>query len=215
MPYTNEVFISYKRGKINEQWLNEIFLPLFSDYLDNELDFKPRIFVDTKGLVPGVFFNEDLFINLVQSKCIVSIWSPPYFRRSDWCVMEFLTMKYRQEVLRLGPLTKPKSLIWPVLYREVNPIPQIAAGLHYVDYTDFNVVGDAFFKTEMYLNFQDKMQDDIKTVADMINNAPPFNAQWETAEGLRQLKDELKNYFKGHNHDDDPKQPPISWEMQS
>lgn len=213
MPYSNDVFISYKRGRINEQWLNDIFLPIFTEYLDNSLDFSPKIFVDTKGLAPGVFFNEDLFINLVQSKCIVSIWSPPYFRKSDWCIIEFLTMKYRQETLKLGPLTKPKSLIWPVLYREINPMPDIAAGLQYVDYRDFNVVGDAFFRTEMYLEFQEKMQDDIKTVVDIIKNVPVFNAALETEEGLKKLKDELKVYFNANNKGDDPQQPPISWEI--
>src|SRR4030095_10285742 len=121
-------------------------------------------FVDKKGLTPGVFFNDELFANLIQSKCVVSIWSPPYFRRSDWCIMEFLTMKHRQEVLKLGPHTTPKSLIWPILYRDVNPIPDLAQGLSYADYRDFNVVGDAFSRTDLFLKLQLKMQQEIKGV---------------------------------------------------
>lgn len=212
MPYVNDVFISYKRGRINEQWLNEIFLPLFTDYLENELPHKAKIFVDVEGLTPGVFFNEELFSNLVQSKCIVSIWSPPYFLKSVWCVMEFLTMKHRQEQLKLGATTKPKSLIWPLLYRDLESIPDIAAGLTYMDYTDFNLVGDAFFKTEKYLDFQTKLQDDIKAIAAMIKSAPPFMPAWETPEGLTNLERELKEYFEKNITNEEVKQQPISWQ---
>lgn len=211
MPYKNDVFISYKRGRINEQWLNEIFLPLFSDNLNNVLPHDPVIFVDKSGLTPGVDFNDELFINLLYSKCIVSIWSPPYFRKSEWCIKEFLTMKYRQEVLELSPLTNPKTLIWSVLYREIEPIPKIASGLHYLDYTDFNVVGDAFFRSSRYIEIQEKMQDDIKTLADIIMHVPPLKPEWETNEGRQQIANELNEYFNKNYSDDQPKQDPISW----
>ncbi|GAB2814802.1 toll/interleukin-1 receptor domain-containing protein [Ferruginibacter profundus] len=213
MPYINDVFISYKRGKINEQWLNEIFLPLFSEYLNNELPFEPKIFVDRSGLTPGVNFNDELFVNLLYSKCIVSIWSPPYFRRSDWCVKEFLTMKHRQEVLELSPLTDPKTLIWSVLYREVVPIPELADGLSYLDYTDFNLVGDAFFKTEKYLAIQEKMKKDIKTIAAIITKAPALKPEWETIEGRKQIVNELNEYFKKYNLENELKQEPITWQV--
>ena len=112
MPYINDVFISYKRGRINEQWLTDIFLPIFSNFLNDALPFDPKIFVDRTGLTPGVLFRDELFINLLYSKCIVSIWSPPYFRKSEWCVKEFLTMKNRKEFCQLSLLTMSKTLIW-------------------------------------------------------------------------------------------------------
>ena len=208
MPYVNDVFISYKRGRINEQWLNDIFLPLFTDYLDNALPHKVKIFVDKEGLTPGVFFNEELFVNLIQSKCIVSIWSPPSFFKSIWCLMEFLTMKQRQEKLGLGATTKPKSLIWPVLYRGLEAIPEVAAGITYMDYTGFNLVGDAFFRTERYLDFQTKLQNDIKAIASMIKDAPPLSPELESAEGMANLERELKTYFSTNITNDEVKQQP-------
>ncbi|MES2848049.1 MAG: toll/interleukin-1 receptor domain-containing protein [Bacteroidota bacterium] len=211
MAYINDVFISYKRSKRSEQWLNEIFLPLFADYLNNELPHDPKIFVDQSGLTPGVDFNDELFINLLYSKCIVAILSPPYFRKSDWCVKEFLTMKHRQEILELSPLTKPKTLIWSVVYRKVDPIPDYAKGLHYLDYSDFDQVGDAFFKTEKYLEIQEKMKEDIKTIGAIILNAPPLKPGWETAEGRKQIITELNAYFTQYNLDDNKKQDPITW----
>ncbi|MVM29382.1 hypothetical protein GO755_05005 [Spirosoma sp. HMF4905] len=195
MPYINDVFISYKRGRIIEQWINEIFLPLFTENLDYELPDPPKIFIDSTGLTPGVGYWDELFVNLFYSKCIVSIWSPPYFRRSEWCVKEFLTMKHRQELWELGPLKMPKTLIWPVIYREVNPLPEIASGLQYSNYSEFNLVGDAFFKTKSYLLFQKKLQKDIKYVSEIILHAPPLNTEWETYEGKAKIISTLNEYF--------------------
>ena len=211
MPYINDVFISYKRGRINEQWLTDIFLPIFSNFLNDALPFDPKIFVDRTGLTPGVLFRDELFINLLYSKCIVSIWSPPYFRKSEWCVKEFLTMKHRQEIFQLSQLTMPKTLIWSVLYRDVEPIPEFADGITYLDYTDYNLVGDAFFKTEKYLSFQTKIEADIRTIAEIINNVPPLPASWETEEGRKQIVGELNEYFLKNDLGNDQIQNPISW----
>ncbi len=212
MPYINDVFISYKRGRMNEEWLDKIFLPLFTEYLNDELPYEPRIFVDKTALTPGVDFNNELFKNLLYSKCMVSIISPPYFRKSEWCVKEFLTMKHRQERFKLDSFTTPKALIWPVLYREVEPLPAIMKNLSYLDYSEFNLVGEAFFKTEKYLKLQEKLQDDIKTIAAIISKAPELTPEWETPEGRQQVLAELNAYLE-ENCDVDvaPTQKAILW----
>ncbi|MEO6406229.1 MAG: toll/interleukin-1 receptor domain-containing protein [Ferruginibacter sp.] len=212
MDYAYDVFISYKRGRINEQWLNEIFFPFFQDYLNNELPHEPKIFIDTTGLTPGVDFSNELFNNLLLSKCMVSIWSPPYFRRSEWCIKEFLTMKYRQEQYKLCSTTTPKTLIWPVIYREVVPLPPIAGKLSYLDYSEFNVVGEAFTRSDKYIKFQEKLQDDIRSIAEIITNVPALDDSLETAEGRKKIIDDLNKYFEG-NFDAGqlPMQSPIAW----
>lgn len=212
MDYAYDVFISYKRGRINEQWLNETFFPFFQDYLNNELPHEPKIFIDTTGLTPGVDFSNELFNNLLLSKCLVSILSPPYFRRSEWCVKEFLTMKYRQEQFKLGSTTKPKTLIWPIIYREIQPLPDLAKNISLLDYSEFNVVGEAFTKSEKYLRFQEKLQDDIRSIAEIIVNVPPLDVAIETDEGRKKIIDELNIYFEG-NFDAGaiPTQSPIAW----
>lgn len=213
MPYQFDVFISYKRGRINDQWLTEIFLPFFESYLDDELPHRPKIFLDKTGLTPGVDFNNELFQNLICSKCLVAICSPPYFRRSEWCIKEFLTMKYMQEYYKLGVHTVPRTLIWPVIYREIQPLPDIIKNINFLDYSEFNVVGEAFFKSEKSLKFQEKLQEDISTISDIILNVPPLNPIMETAEGRKQLLKELNAYLEKNAEDADsvPKQNPISW----
>ena len=213
MPYQYDVFVSYKRGRINEQWLNEIFFPFFENYLDNELPHTPRIFIDKTGLTPGVDFSNQLFRSLMYSKCMLSIWSPPYFRKSEWCVKELLTMQYKQDHHKIGVATVPRTLIWPILYREIDELPSFVKNINYLDYSKFNVVGEAFFKSEKSLEFQEKLQEDICSIVDIINNVPDIDPVFETAEGQVSTLALLAEYFKTKTGEggDHPTQKPISW----
>lgn len=211
MPYINDVFISYKRGRVNEQWLNEIFLPYFEDQLNNALPYEPKIFVDKTGLTPGVDFANELFSNLIYSKCLVSIWSPPYFRRSEWCLKEFLTMRFKQEYYKLSEMTTPKTLLWPVMYRKVNPLPIAVQSINYLDYSKYNLIGDAFFKSEKFLELQEQLQNEIQTVVDIIEDAPPYNDYWDSSEGRSEILQALKDYFDKNDDFDKPFQKPILW----
>lgn len=214
MDYAYDVFISYKRGRINEQWLNEIFFPFFQNYLNDQLPHEPRIFIDTTGLTPGVDFNNQLFNSLLLSKCLVSIWSPPYFRRSEWCIKEFLTMKFRQEKLKLSSVTIPQTLIWPVVYRETQPLPSFASPLSHLDYSEFNVVGEAFFKSEKFIKFQEKLQKDILSIAEIINNVPAMDNSLDTEEGRKMIIEELNAYFEGNFEEGNPAiQEAITWSI--
>ncbi|MBC7867480.1 MAG: toll/interleukin-1 receptor domain-containing protein [Gloeobacteraceae cyanobacterium ES-bin-316] len=212
MAYLYDVFISYKRGKINEQWLQEIFFPFFKEYLNNALPHEPKIFIDTTALTPGVDFSNEIFRNLMYSKCMVSIWSPPYFRRSEWCVKEFLTMKYKQDYHKLSADTLPRTLIWPILYREMRPLPELASQISYLDYSEFNVVGEAFFRSDKFIKFQEKLQADISSIVDIINHVPDIDPAMETAEGKTNTINALKQYFEGKVEQTELiMQNPISW----
>ena len=125
---------------------------------------------------------------------------------------EFLTMKHREESFKLNEQTTPKSLIWPVLYREIDPLPPIIKNITYLDYRDYNVIGEAFFKTDKFLKFQKDLQRDIKIISGIIMNIPPFNPHWDTPEGREQIIEELNNYLAENTCADEPlKQNPISW----
>src|ERR1700741_1303884 len=205
MAYLYDVFISYKRGKIQEQWLDEIFLPHFTDHLDNALENPPRIFVDRKGLTPGVDFSDELFEKLVRSKSLVSIWSPPYFRRSEWCVKEYLSMRKRQEKLNLNATTRPQTLVWPVMYREVDPLPDAIVGrATYLNYCKYNLVGEAFFKSPLFLEFQADLGRDIASLAEIIENAPPLEPVFENEENKKKYLQEIRDYWNSKTNDTPP-----------
>lgn len=213
MEYINDVFISYKRGWINEQWLEQIFLPHFKEYLNELLPNPPVIFVDKTGLIAGVDFSQELFRNLVYSRSFVSIWSPPYFRRSEWCVKEFLTMKYQQELYQIAPGGTPPTLIFPLLLRKlIDPIPSMVQNIHYLDYCEFNVIGDPFFKSDLYLKFQRKLSEDVSKIADIINNAPALHNDLKTSQGQTKIAAEINTYLSNNEGDFNlPKQGLVSW----
>ena len=211
MPYQYDVFISYKRGKINEQWMEEIFLPFFINELDNALSTEPRVFIDKKGLTPGVDFENELFSKLIYSKAMVSIWSPPYFRKSEWCVKEFLTSRYKQEYFHLNENTMPKTLLWPVMYRLVNPLPAAIQKINFLDYSEYNCIGDAFFKSDKFLKFQTQLQNDIKSLANIIENAPEYDPVWDTEAGKLKVLESLKSYYTSNDDFDKPFQTAIVW----
>jgi hypothetical protein len=143
---------------------------------------------------------------------MVSIWSPPYFRRSEWCVKEFLTMKFKQEFFKINETTRPRTLIWPVLCWDIDPLPGIASDLTYLDYCEFNLVGDAFFRSESFLKFQQKMQVDIISIAEIIKHVPPMDPIFETPGGREQTIKDLQTYFERKVQQDEPiTQKPISW----
>lgn len=212
MPYLFDAFVSYKRGRVNEQWLNEIFLPYFKDALDNVLDHEPLIFVDKTGLTPGADYEEELYGNLIASKSLVAVWSPPYFRRSEWCLKEFLTMRFKQEYHQLDNSTIPKTLLWPIMYRVVKPLPAAVQNISFLDYSDYNVVGEAFFKSKKFLKLQKQLESDITSIAHIIDNAPDYDENWETPVGRDAMVNLLKQYFQSNgDFDNPPKQNPIVW----
>jgi len=211
MPYKYDVFISYKRGGTKERWVNENFLPLFKEYLGDSfaaagLD-DPKIFLDTSELVEGEDFRNALITNVAQSKCMVAIISPPYLVRSQWCMYEFLSMRYREEVLQLGPNKVPKSLIWPVLLQEMDAYPPIINTIQLANYTKYNVIGEGFLNSEDYVSFQRDLRKDVKTVTGIVKNIPEWKSEWDTTEWSDIIKQRITDYFSGNSGS----QPLISW----
>jgi hypothetical protein len=204
MPYRNDVFISYKRGSINEQWLDQIFLPLFTAYLDASLDNEPQIFVDRTNIINGTNWDVKIAYELAHSKCMVSILSPSYFvKRSEWCVKEFLSMKYREEVLGLTPDGSPPCLVWPVMLQSIEKKPPIIHTIQMKDYSEYNRVGEGFKKSEAYYNFQTALQNDCETIVDIINHAPDWQQEWESPKWKASIEARVRKYF---NETEDPKQ---------
>jgi hypothetical protein len=50
MAYLYGVFFSYKRCKVNEQWLKQIFLPFCDDFLNNVLPQHPGLLIDANRI---------------------------------------------------------------------------------------------------------------------------------------------------------------------
>jgi hypothetical protein len=202
MPYTHDVFISYKRGTINEEWLDKTFLPLFKGYLNliavNEVD----VYLDREGIVPGTSWPDSLRRNLAGSKCMVAIMSPSYFmKRSEWCVREFISMKYRQEVLQLHDGAVPPCLVWPVMLQSI-PLarrPTLIHDIQLKDYSSFQYFEGASPEDPDYKRFKQTLNADCQVIAEIIDHAPEWQLQWESQDWLDMIERQVQDHFTNYN----------------
>jgi hypothetical protein len=183
--YAYNAFISYKRTPVGKRWMDELFYPLFEEYLNEYTDENLPIFKDTEEIAWGDSFPSKIRNALIHSKCMISICTPSYFKRSEWCMREFSVMKYRADKLGFYTDKNPNGLVFPILFRTIDPYPPFIRNVQILDYTNFNVAEIKQSGSE-YLQFQRKLETDVKKLADFINQVPPWNAEWEKAEWIDQ-----------------------------
>ena len=178
MAYEYDVFVSYKTGGVFEEWLHEHFLIFLKDYLKATLSRDARVFVDKSGISSGDAWPERIKRALVHSKCLIPIWSPPYFY-SSWCMCECNVMLDREKRLGYRTTTNPGGLVIPVRIFDGEQFPDFAKNIHCFDCRNFARTGEGFKKTERYIKFQDHMLDWIPDVVDCINSAPSWSNEFE------------------------------------
>lgn len=178
MSYQYDIFISYRRKAIPKRWLEEMFLPLFTDYLEESLGGGTlKIFRDEKAIESGDHWKNKIKNALATSKCIVPILLPSYFH-SEWCLKELAIIHNRQIKLGYNTLKNPSGLIIPLKIRDGDFFPKEIKDLQIFDCNDFYRVGKGVENTELYLNFQNKLIVWIEEVAKAVKNAPEWNKDW-------------------------------------
>lgn len=200
MNYEYDIFISYKRGTDCEDWVRKTFRPLLikmiRDYYLGEGD--PKIFIDEEGIEIGAEWEKKIKIALARSKCMLAVWSPSYFRKSEWCVIEYSVMKFRQQKLVESPGANPFSLIWPIVFRKLDPVPPFVESIQMLDLTEYNSIISEESNAKKYSEFKEKIESKIKSLASMIANAPPWNEEWENEnwfiEPMEQIKKDIQSY---------------------
>ena len=180
MSYQYDVFLSYSRTPTQAQWVNEIFLQLFRDFLTDAVNIRElRIFQDTEAIGSSDAWPERIRNALAHSKSMVCIWSPAYFN-SEWCLREFAAMRHREQELSLRSLSNPAGLVSPLKIFDGEFFPDYTTSYQCEDYRNFFRVGEAFTKTPPYCDFQTSLQNWVVKVADVIRNAPAWSADWLT-----------------------------------
>lgn len=195
MGYEWDVFISYRRKDIPKRWLEEIFLPLFKDYLEEALGGrKVLIFRDETGIEGGANWRNTIKRALATSKCLVPILIPSYFH-SEWCTKEFAVMYNRQLDLGFNSIASPKGLIIPLKIQDGKHFPIKVTEIQILDCNDYYRVGTGVELTGLYVNLQNTLLNWVETVAEAINNAPPWNSLWLEDEHLEVSNEQfLINY---------------------
>lgn len=178
--YRFHIFISYRRVPKVEEWVWQIFKDELANWLREWLDGdEPSVFCDRQDIPTGSKWPLVLADGLRTSCCLVPVWTPSYFQ-SRHCLAELETFLRREDMV--GNLNG-KGLIVPVLW---HPVPS----LHYprlqrsvretqsMDFTRFTFTGNGFRETARYMEFQEKVREFAKDVAQAVQSTPDFRPDW-------------------------------------
>src|SRR5256885_211659 len=102
MPYRYEIFLSYPRLPMVEDWLDRFFEPILSQWLHQELVERQyvfpkgqlQLFRDKTTIGVGERWPQSLREGARDSRCTVAILLPSYFV-SDYCRAELETFQIR------------------------------------------------------------------------------------------------------------------------
>ena len=146
MEFKNACFISY-RHREDRGYLN--FIQDLTELLQGEVQLnvnRMEVYRDSDRRQVGTFFNEALAIELCQSVCMVVVYIPPYFDRTDtYCAMECYAM-LRLEEVRLGLLggtaARTDGLIFPIVLRGGHWCPEVfKERRNFLDLQSFSLSG--------------------------------------------------------------------------
>jgi hypothetical protein len=170
--YEYDVFLSYRRGSIVEQWVHEseFFHELLVSYASMDLKRPLLVFRDTLCLKPGDNWASELERALRCSKCLVPIGTGDYFA-SAWCATEFETFSNR------AALVGGASLIVPVQWHDWDPPPTSVGKIQFADFREVAWIG-AKQDAGLRVPFQRIMRTFCQVVASRIEAAPPYDPNW-------------------------------------
>lgn len=195
MAYKHDIFISYKRGLIGNEWLDTRFIPLFQDSVEDEIILrckrkafgiffdrasvsKDKLQMDKTGIEPGQAWRDALSDGLENSCCLLAICTPKYFQ-SEWCMTEWKTFEQRND-------KEKKDLIVPITLHDGEAFPGSGSKFQYANFNDYYIIGEGYTKTEPYVQFQKMVKELAVRVAKVVADAPAHGVWSVSAPGIAQ-----------------------------
>ena len=172
MSYEYDVFISYRRQSPVLDWVANHLHPLLEHWVPQFLPQPVTIFRDS-ALDVGAHWPSRLSAALQRSKCLVAVWSPPYFQ-SHWCVAEWASMEQRERDLGYFSAANPAGLALPVVFADGLHFPAAVRARQYRDLHRWNHPYAAFRDTAKYIDFDCEVQAFAEELANAIMAAPPW-----------------------------------------
>lgn len=125
MPIDHACFLSY-RGISSEPYkaIVEAINQRLTDELRILIELDEPVFFDWKRFQPGELANQNSAHALFRSLCMVVLFVPRYFK-SLHCAQEYKAMENleRERLAHLGPQDEQQRLIFPVIIRGANKLP--------------------------------------------------------------------------------------------
>lgn len=176
--YAYDIFISYRRRGHVFTWVTEYFYPLLENWLLDHTppDYNISIFID-RNIDTGNSWTIDLREALLQSRYLLPIWSPDYFR-SDWCKAELHTMLKREEMLGLRQDHNAHGLIYPIVFKGAQHIPPIYRSIKYKDLSNWGNPWSAFKNSSEFSLFSDEVEKICDDLWRHIIRVPAWQNNW-------------------------------------
>ncbi|MFF7447474.1 MULTISPECIES: TIR domain-containing protein [unclassified Streptomyces] len=176
MDYEWDVFISYSHKGHVKDWVRNHFQRELTLSLEDVLPDDPRVFVDY-DIPVGTPWPERLEDALLKARCLVAIWSPPYFR-SEWCMAEWVSMRKRQAALAATNGRAP-TLIYPIRFADGDHFHPDAKNTQQCrDLSKYAHDREQFRDTPLYMDFQKEMRTVAEEIAAILDRAPEWQAGW-------------------------------------
>lgn len=175
--YQYDVFLSYKRHELTDQWTVEVVKRL-KFWLSQELNkAEASIFFDTTSIDVGDRWPDAIREAVKLSRCMVGIWSPMYFQ-STWCVSEFKSFRAREDAVGV----KIGGLIAPIKYHDGIHFPEEAKRIKWEDFSKHTSTVRGFWESPRALELEELITNFAQSVGKVVRNAPPFQPDWPIVE---------------------------------
>lgn len=177
--YGYEVFLSYRRQWHHSQWMVEHFVPLFEQYLRNEVADRcerdpDKLFLDREEVRPGMNIPSRVRDGIKRARCLVALVSPSYFR-SQWCLVEWDSFKTRGQ-------NEDRDLVVPAILHDGTTVRAAIGDTMWADFDNYTIIGPGFRKTAKYVTLQKKIKKLAKRVGEVIASAPPWKEEFQVCE---------------------------------
>jgi hypothetical protein len=175
--YIYDIFLSYRRRPPVGDWVKHHFYPLLRNWLSQAMPQDPEIFIDVEEIETGSQWSLRLQNALKNSRCLVPVWSPDYFR-SSWCWAELQSMMKRESLLGFRTHENPAGLIYPVVFSDGEHFPTEAKGIQNKDLRKWNISSEVFRETRAYADFEKEVQLVAEEIGKMLQTAPDWQENW-------------------------------------
>lgn len=185
MAYQYDIFISYRRDEFTRKWIEDYFVPKVRHFVFLETNIDPVFFVDDQAIEVGTTWPAILGNALGASKVIIPLWTKNYLK-SVWCASEISQMMQRESSCGYRTQQNPYGLVFPTVIHDGETIPGSISIIQKIEIQKYfkPIAKDSLAAEE----FHEKLVPLGKAVAEAIENAPPFNPQWQV-NGAKQFFD--------------------------
>jgi cellulose biosynthesis protein BcsQ len=158
-----DVFISHTHDSMTVHWLKE-FLPVFKEYLEEELGHTSKIFVDDTEIYSGDTWVETVIKSLQKSRILLAIVSPDYFFNKN-NLFEWNIFLEKETVQK-------KPILFPIILKnsDVSLHDSFIKGKLLTDFSTYNNVEELKKSTKLKVRFAQEIEKLAISVANSISH---------------------------------------------